>query len=78
MINDEYAAQQPPESQVEPPIKNDELEFTYNLGEMGIQIPYREREIQEQNDKQKDKEFEEIKQRLEEKTATQPTPPIKV
>lgn len=43
-MNDEFAKQAPPEESIELPIKNEELDFTYNLGDMKMPLPERHRQ----------------------------------
>lgn len=49
------------------PIKNEELDFTYNLGDMKMPLPERHRQILDRNEQENEKQFLEIKQRLESK-----------
>lgn len=62
MINEEYAQQKPKEITESPVIKNEELEFTYNLGEMGIKIPDRLKPNQSPKQPKDDTQFEKLKQ----------------
>ena len=64
LVNDEYAKQAPPEEMNDLPIKNEELDFTYNLGDMKMPLPERHRQILDRNEQENEKQFLEIKQRL--------------